>query len=162
RELAVPSKGVPELYLLCPPRVPGLHQVQVRHPSLPRCVRLDEEAPPRPTIQLRRHLTPAIRNELPSRLPGHHGLVTHRGHQVDDRLGGEPGNRSRPDMLASAGQPRRQQLCQPFALCPCPVSPPRVIRTDFSPLIRPCGSSIAHCATVTRLCDSQSLVQPSR
>ena len=54
-------------------------------------------------------------------------------------------------MLDSAGQPRRQQLCQPLALCPCPVSPPRVIRADFSLLIRPCGSSIAHCATVTQL-----------
>src|SRR5262249_7511564 len=105
RQLPVQPKRVPELNLLCPPRVPGLHQVQVRRPSLPGRVWLDKETPPRPVIQLGRHITPAIRNEPPQCLLSHHVQVNDRGHQVDDRLGGKPGNSSRPDMLDSASQP---------------------------------------------------------
>jgi hypothetical protein len=106
-ELAVPPQGVPEFYLLCPPRVPCLYQVQVGHPPLPGCVRLGKEPPPRLAIQLWAHNTSHPRRAVQA-LARRQVQVSDRGHQVDDRLGGEPGNSSRPDMLDPVGQPRRQ------------------------------------------------------
>jgi hypothetical protein len=84
----------------------GGDQVQVRDPALPAGVRLDEKPPPRPAIQLRRNVTPAIPGQQRASLAGHGSGVTHRCHQVEDRLGGEPGHRRRPDMLDALGQPR--------------------------------------------------------
>jgi len=46
--------------------------------------------------------------------PGNGAGISHRRHQIDDRLGGKPGNRRGPDMLDPVYQPRRQQPVQPI------------------------------------------------
>jgi len=83
-------------------------------------------------------------------LRGHGVGISHRRHQIDDRLGGKPGNRRGPDMLDPVHQPRRQQPGQPCTLGPRPVTQPGIMRTDLRLLIRPQRDSITHAATLAR------------
>lgn len=151
RQLIIGSQRVPEGDLLRPPPMTGPDHMQMRDPPLPRGVWLDEKPPPRPAaVQFRRHITPAIGGEPFPRLPGHGVGISHRRHQIDDRLGGKPGNRRGPDMLNPVHQPRRQQPGQPCTLGPCPVTQPGIMRTDLRLLIRPQRDSITHAATLAR------------
>jgi hypothetical protein len=155
REAVVAAKRVAKSDLLGPPLVSGLDQVQVRLASLSRRVWLDEEAPPRSAIQFRRHMAPTVRNKPLRCLINNSVQVSHRGHQVHDRLCGKPRNSRRPNVLNPIDQPRCEQTGQLLTLRPCPNSPSRVVRTDLCPLVRPCRGILAHQATLVRLCDSQ-------
>lgn len=65
----------------------GPDDMQVRDPVLPGRVRLDEKPPPRPLVQLRWYVAPAIRSEpFPSQSDYGSG-IGRPGHEVDDRLG---------------------------------------------------------------------------
>jgi len=158
----IAPQRVAERDLLRPPRVTGSDHVQVRCPPPAGGVRLDEEPPPQPSpVQIRRHVTPAVRGEPFPRLHDHDVRIGHRCHQVDDRFGSKSGDRRRADMLNPACQPRRQQPGQLVALGKRPVSEPRIMRQNLRLLIRPCRDSIAHEPTLDRHSAARPPDQPA-
>jgi hypothetical protein len=149
-QLIIAPQRVTEGDLLRPPWMTGANHVQVRDPPLPGRIWLDEEPPPRPPIQLRRHVTPALPGEPLHRLADNDIGIAHRSHQVNDRFGGKPGNRRRPDMLNPVSQPRCQQPGQSATLGLRTLAQPGIMRTDLCLLISPRRDGIIHTARLAR------------
>ncbi len=132
--------------LLAPAGMGEPHQMQVCDP--PVAFGLDQQAPPRPPVQLRRYLMPSGRGESRSNVPGAVQVV-HGRLQIEDGLGCQARHRGGPEVLDRRNQPGSEHRVQQPALVLSGL-PPRTVRRHHVDLLggprrprplTPCG----HC-----------------
>jgi hypothetical protein len=142
----VGPQGVAERQLLAPARAAGEQQVQVRR-AVP-VHDLDEEAAPRPGVELGRDEVPARGCQRLRDLAGPL-QVEHRRLHVEDGLGRQAGHGGRAHVLDRGDPPGRERGVQLGAQLGSTTRPRRLPRLHLHLLGRP-GRPVAHAAASHR------------